>query len=163
MRKVKVQPLTAESFAQFGSFADLLRPERPCIGSSAVFYPDCVRTVSSGSCTGYSAVVCEYTQKMIVTEAEQHNYTTEVLLPLDGDVVCFVSPALTDRFAPELAQAFLIPQGTVIALNPGVWHKAPFPVKEGKTSTLVVLPERTYAVDCFVETLVQEKQIELML
>lgn len=31
---------------------------------------------------------------------------------------------------PQLTEAFVVPKGTVVKLNTGVWHLAPMPVEE---------------------------------
>ena len=163
MRTIQVKPLTANSFSRYGAFADVLHPAGERLGGpEAVFYPDLLRVLSGRGATGISVVYTPW-RPMVADAAEQHDLATEVLLPLDGDIVCFVAPACAASFPPELAEAFLVPRGTAVALWPGVWHKAPFPAAKAPVSTLVILPERTYAVDCRVEELSGDKQLQLVL
>ena len=51
----------------------------------------------------------EKPEKIIVDAAEFHNYTGEVLLPLDDDVVIHVAPP-TKEPVPELTEAFIVPK-----------------------------------------------------
>ena len=161
MRTIEVKQLTVECFARYGSFADMLHPRGDKIGPpEAEFFPDGVRAFPCAAMTGFSTVKTSY-RPMVIDEAERHSYAAELLLPLDGDVVCFAAPAPFDTFPAEKAEAFLVPRGTLLKLRPGVWHKAPFPVGPGSVSTLVVLPERTYATDCLVEKLTEEKRLSI--
>lgn len=158
-----MQPLTKELFAPYGAFADLLHPAGAQMGGpGAAFFPDLLRLFPGAAMAGVS-VVRTAPRPMTVDVAEQHDLATELLLPLDGDIVCFVAPACAAAFPPEQTEAFLVPRGTAVAINPGVWHKAPFPAASQTVNTLVLLPERTYAVDCRVQTLAAEEQLRIML
>ena len=64
---------------------------------------------------------------------------------------------------PQLTEAFVVPKGTVVKLNTGVWHLAPMPVEEDVVHVLIVLPERVYANDCFVVDYPEEDWIEIEL
>ena len=162
MRKIAIQPLTLERFAPYGIFTDLLHPAGVSLGGpEALFFPDRLRVWGGTGPTGVS-VVSTLWRPLIIDVAEQHDLATEVLLPLDGDIICFAAPACAADFPCEQAEAFLVPRGTAIALFPGVWHKAPFPVHMEQVHTLVLLPERTYAIDCRVQTLRPADQIEIL-
>jgi len=150
MRTVKARPLTLESFSPYGQFADLLHPEGEKIGELPVaFYRDMVSVFTGEQVTSFSVVLTSK-RAMVPEDAEQHVAGTEVLIPLDGDIVVFAAPA-TDRVYPAgKEEAFVVPKGTMVAFRLGVWHKAPFPVDRETVSTVVVLPEREYARDCVV-------------
>ena len=64
---------------------------------------------------------------------------------------------------PEKTEAFLVPKGTFVKLNIGVWHLAALPVHKKAAKVLIVLPERTYATDCIVEQYDEKDQMELVL
>ncbi len=163
MRTISIQPLTPERFAPYGTFTDLVHPAGTAMGGpEALFFPDRMRVLGGTGMTGVS-VVSTLRRPLLIDVAEQHDLATEVLLPLDGDIICFTAPACAAAFPTGQAEAFLVPRGTAIALLPGVWHKAPFPVDAEQVHTLVLLPERTYAVDCRVQALREEEQIKILL
>lgn len=157
MYTITAKHLDSNYFQRYGCFANMLQPTGNKIGEWPVeFYPDVQSLFFGASLTGFSTVITEK-REMIVTEAERHTSTVEVLLPLDGDVIIFAAPPTENSFIREQAEAFIVPQGTLVALKAGVWHKAPFPVFKDRVSTLVILPERVYANDCTVIPLNEQK------
>ena len=98
---------------------------------------------------------------MIVTAAEYHNTTAEILLPLDGDIVIHVAPP-SNKPVPELTEAFYVPKGTMVKLNTGVWHLAPFAMDLDEVHVLIALPERIYFNDCIVVDYEKEQYIEIV-
>lgn len=73
MRTIKAKPITAEDFAAYGSFANILDLAGSSIGN---FYNDKVLLpVSEAMPVAFSALIVEKPEKMIVTEAEYHNTT----------------------------------------------------------------------------------------
>lgn len=160
MRTIKAQMLTAEAFSQYGMFYNLTEPTGNCLGA---FYNDKVALPVSGEVpVTFSSLVTEKADRMIVDSAEYHNYTGEGILPLNGDVVIHVAPA-TKEPVPDKTEAFIVPKGTVVKLNTGVWHLAPMPVKEDVVHVLIVLPERVYANDCYVVDYPEEDWMEIVL
>lgn len=146
MKTIQAKKLTREAFGEYGDFYDLVNPEGHNLGA---FYHDHVLFPVSGSMpVGFSALEA-VRGDMVVTKAEYHNSTAEILLPLDGDVVLHVAPPSTAP-VPELTEAFYVPKGTIVRINTGVWHLAPFPVKEDVVHLMVALPERIYFNDCTV-------------
>ena len=81
---------------------------------------------------------------------------------LDGDVVIHVAPPSTAP-VPELTEAFYVPKGTIVRMNTGVWHMAPFPVKEDLVHLMVALPERIYFNDCYVVEYEPDQYVEISL
>ena len=139
MRKIKAKPITAESFKGYGSFTDLLNPEGYSLGD---FYQDRLLMHFAGDMqAAFSPLLIRKPEKMIVNQAEFHNSTQEGILCLDDDVVVHVAPAGKDP-VPELTEAFLVPKGTMVCLNTGVWHLSAIPVNKELAHVLIVLPER---------------------
>lgn len=160
MRTIQAQPLTVEAFREYGEFYDLLDPKGHHMGT---FYHDHVCSAVSGNAPiAYSAYVVEKPEKMIVKEAEYHNDTSELILPLDGDIVTYVA-APSKELEPENTVAFRIPKGTIVRLNAGVWHKDSFAVDQPQVHTLIVLPERTYMRDCVVLPYGEEHWMEIVI
>ena len=162
MREIKAERLSLENYHSFGEFADLTDPKGEYIGSGEVlFYRDMVSVYTGSVMTGFSIVQTEK-REMIPDEAEQHKAGTEILLPLDDDIVIFVAPA-TDGFYPSgKEKAYIVPKGTMVTIKPGVWHKAPFPVNKEDANTLVILPEREYALDCIVEKIGEDQRFRVI-
>ncbi|WP_343246275.1 ureidoglycolate lyase [Diplocloster hominis] len=160
MRKIKAKELTVEGFAPYGEFYNLVEPTGKNLGS---FYHDHVLYHTSGRMpVAFSSLVVDKPEKYIVDSAEYHNYTGEVLLPLDDDVVIHVATPSKEP-VPELTEAFLVPKGTVVKLNAAVWHLAPMALHNDKSHVLIVLPERVYYNDCYVVDYPEEDHIEIEL
>ncbi len=75
-------------------------------------------------------------------------------------MIVHVAPAGKDP-VPELTEAFLVPKGTMVLLNTGVWHLSAIPVNKETAHVLIVLPERTYFNDCVVVEYPEEKWVEI--
>ena len=160
MRTLKAKPITAENFAAYGSFTNILEPAGSSLGH---FYNDKVLLPVSGSMPiAFSPLVMDKPEKMIVSEVEYHDTTGEGILPLDDDVVMHVAPPSKDP-VPELTEAFIVPKGTIVKINTGVWHMGVLPVNKDQVHVLIVLPERIYKNDCTVVSYAEEDQIELVL
>lgn len=159
MQSITVKELSEKSFRGFGSYYDVLNPIGHNLGD---FYHDHVQfPVLGGQAVGFSSLLCHPCEEMIVSAAEYHNYTAEILLPLDGDVVIHVAPPSKGPVS-HLTEAFLVPKGTLVKLNTGVWHLAPFSTGKDVTHVLIALPERTYLNDCVVVEYPQEQQIRIL-
>jgi ureidoglycolate lyase len=160
MRKIKAQLISKENFSPYGTFSAMIEPSGNHLGS---FYHDRVMFPVSGNVPfAFSALVSEKPEKMIITAAEYHNYTGEGVLPLDDDVVIHVAPP-SNKPVPELTEAFIVPRGTFVHLNTGVWHMAALPIHKDKVHVLIALPERTYFNDCTVVEYSPEEQFEIQL
>ena len=159
MKTIKARALTKETFAEYGDFYNLVKPEGHNLGT---FYHDHVLYPVSGAApVGFSALAAEKCE-MKVTKAEYHNTTAEILLPLDGDIVLHVAPP-SKTPVPELTEAFYVPKGTIVRMNTGVWHLAPFPVNEETVHLMVALPERIYFNDCTVVEYEPEQYVTITL
>jgi ureidoglycolate lyase len=158
MRTIKVQQLSREAFNQFGTYYDMMDPQGANLGN---FYQDhLLDPVVGGVPMAFSALIGRRTDKMVVKKSEYHNYTGEVIIPLDGDVIAYVAPP-SKVPVPEQTQAFLIPKGTVIRLEVGVWHMGPFPAGDQDVHMMLALPQRTYKNDCYVVEYDEKDWIEI--
>lgn len=163
MKEIQAQVLNRDTFYKYGEFTNLLNPQGPSIGSGeVVFYRDALTCHIGGVMTGFSTVLCQK-RAMIITEAERHMDATEILIPLDDDVVVFAAAAGDDNFNGEGVEAFIVPKGYAVSFRPGVWHKAQFPINNEQVSVVCILPERTYARDCLVVKLRKSEQILIKL
>lgn len=167
MRKIKVQKLTHENFHRYGTFAPLIDPlSEEAAGpkdAESVFFRDLLQQDLGGGIPSYST--CRVLPRpFVITDAEYHNHTCEVAIPLDGDAVLWFAPATPDKeFPADRAEAFFVPRGTVVSVRPGVWHHAAYSLNDKPLNVLIVLPERTYATDAFSIPLPPENRVEIEL
>ena len=86
-----------------------------------------------------------------------------MIMPLNDDMIIHVAPASAGTPVPELAQAFIVPKGSMVKLNSAIWHLAPLPVSADELTAMIVLPECTYANDCTVVDFKPEQYFEIVL
>ena len=160
MRTIKARPITVENFSSYGQFTDLLHPSGYSLGD---FYHDRVKmNVAGDHLVAFSSLVVHKPDDMIVSQAEYHNTTQEGILCLDDDVILHVAPPSKEPI-PELTEAFLVPKGTLVCLDLGVWHLSAIPVHEDTAHVLIVLPERIYLNDCIVVDYPEKDRIKIEL
>ena len=164
MNQIKAKELTMEGFAAFGTFAKMLNPKPAYPNARPVSFVADMAQLNLGKATIASFSVCRVEKRPnIVDTVESHTSCGEGILPLDGDIIIHVGRPTPTSFIPfDSLEAFRVPQGTFVALRRGVWHFAPFAV-DGTVNTLIVLPERTYAEDCFVAPMPEDKKAEIVL
>lgn len=164
MMTIKAVPISVEKFKPYGSFASMMEPVGNCFAGDATFYPDQVEmSVSAGMPITFSPLVVKRPKRMIVDKAEYHNYTAEGILVLDDDAIIHVAPPSNKQIVPEKTEAFIVPKGTMVKLNVGVWHLAALPVHNDLLHVMIVLPERVYANDCVVCEYPEDRQFEIIL
>ncbi len=164
MKEITYSKLTREGFARYGTYAAMIDPQWPKIGAPPIeFYRDMVQT-GLGSATTASFGVCRVEKRPFVMDvSEYHNGCCEVILPLDGDVLMHVAPAVPEKEFPfDQAEVFLVPRGTLCCLRPGVWHHAPYALAAGAVNCLILLPERTYMNDCTVYPFPAAKALKIV-
>jgi ureidoglycolate lyase len=163
MRTIPVKPISHETFAPFGQFYPMSHPTGHALcGEIHRFYPDRL-TASSAHNVGYSPLVVQKPEKMVITAVEYHTTTWEMILPLDDDMILHVAPASGGTPVPELTQAFLVPAHTLVKINAAIWHLAPLPAAKDSLTAMIILPECTYANDCTVMNLKEDQFFELVM
>ena len=162
MKKVKAEKITHENFAPFGQFYNMANPEGYALcGEIHKFYPDRL-TADTTHRIGYSPIVVEKPEKMIITQQEYHTTTWEIILPLDDDMIIHCAPASGGAVAAEYAKAFIVPKNTMVKINSAIWHLAPLPASKTSLTAMIILPECTYANDCTVVDL-GEQSFEIVM
>ena len=164
MLKIPVQELSLEKFRKYGDYASLtddsFRAEGP--GRSNEFYPDRISLFLSPT-TLPSASTCRVSKDdPIISMVEYHQYTCEGLLPIDADCVIFVGPS-GRNVDPKTIEAFHIPKGTFVKLNPGVLHGRQFVYDTDVAHILCLLPQRTYGNDMHATFLEGDDRIEIQI
>jgi ureidoglycolate lyase len=163
MRKETIKELTLENFCHYGSFANMINPQTLHIGEKPIeFFRDMV-LLDLATSTKASFSVCRVEKRPLVVDVtEYHSYCGEGILPLDGDVLIHVGPATPKgEVCLEDIEIFRVPRGTMVSLRPGTWHHAAFAYNCEYVNVLIVLPERTYANDCTVYEIPEQKRIEI--
>ena len=166
MKKLKFKELDIKDFRIYGSFTNMLDPgsvQTEKIGDEPIeFYRDMIR-LNLGQNNIASFSVCHVTKRPpIINVTEYHSYCGELMLPLDGDILMHVGPATANGVIPlDRIEVFHVPKGTLVVMNPGVWHHAPFAYRCDIVNILVAIPERIYANDCKVFEITEEEQIEI--
>ena len=164
MITIKAVPITHENFRPYGSFASMLNPTGNCFLGDATFYPDQVElNVQGNKPITFSPLTVQKPERMIVTQAEYHDYTGEGVFIIDDDAILHVAPPSNRVIVPEKTEAFIVPKGTLVKLNTGVWHLAALPVHNDVLHVMIILPERVYANDCTVCDYPPERQVEIVM
>lgn len=165
MRTLNIIKLTEESFKGYGVFKNMLSPEGFLLGTPpGGFYRDMLTMpLALNNVAGFSISRALKAEKMVVNKIECHDSSAEAFIPLDGDIILTLGEA-TIRTMPPLGRlkAFYIPKGTMAVINPGVWHGAEFASDEDAVNVLTVLPERTYALDCFFYDISEDEAVEIL-
>jgi ureidoglycolate lyase len=163
MRTIKASTLTHGGIAPYGAMVDMVKPKGFSLdGALHRFFPDRVMVYSEDD-FAFSPLEVKKPDKMVIDAMEMHELADEIILPLDDDVVIYVAPTTPERPDTKKAEAFVVPQGTLVKLNRGVWHLAPLPVHKPAVHVLIGLPQRTYALDCEVVPLSEDELFEITL
>jgi ureidoglycolate lyase len=162
LKTVNVEKLSMEAFRSFGTYANLINPEAENIGAKPIEFFRDMAQVNVGAVEASFSTCRVEPRPFVIEVSEYHDTTAEGTLPLDNDVVMYVGPATAGgEFPHDKIRAFHIPQGTLVVLNPGVWHHAVFAMNNKPVNAMVVLAERTYAKDCKVLVLKDDEKIEI--
>ncbi len=163
MRKVQAKPITNENFAPYGQFYTMDDPKGYALrGELHAFYPDRINADSAHR-VGYSPIVVNKPDKMIITQQEYHTTTWEMILPMNDDMILHCAPASAGTPVGDLAEAFIVPKNTLVKMNAAIWHLAPLPASKAQLNAMIILPECTYANDCTVVDLPADQQFEIVL
>lgn len=158
MRTIKVEKLTKESFAPFGTYYDMANPDGYALcGELHSFYPDRLLAYHDSQ-VAFSPIVVKKPDVMKITQIEYHTTTAEIIMPLSDDMILHVAPPSAGKPLPEYTKAFLVPKNTIIKMNACVWHLAPLPANNPTLTAMIVLPECTYMNDCIVVDLKEDEQ-----
>ena len=165
MKKIKFKELSLDDFKKYGSFSSLLNPGSTPFGDEKTgFYPDLIQH-NLGNSRIASFSVCHITKVecAVIKSSEFHNYCNETIMPLNGEILMHVAPAISEGVVPvEKIEVFRIPVFTIVTVKPGVWHHIPFTYQCDSADIMVVLPERTYINDCYVCQIPAKDYIEVI-
>jgi ureidoglycolate lyase len=166
MKTIIAQPLCVAAFRQYGTFQNLLDHEELAAVSvqKKGFFADII-PLNFGTTTLPSVSVChvEKEEKNIIGFAEAHRYTCEGLLPLDADVIIYVGRVIRGEPSPDTIEAFRVPKGTFVKLEPLILHGRQFVTESPQAHILCMLPQRTYNNDMLFKVLGEQEQLEIVL
>lgn len=163
MKELKVQELSREKFRIYGNYQDVLHvaEEFGRTEGTNIFIPDLL-TLTLGNNLPVSISVARVSEcESVIEGVEYHKFTCEGILPLDGDCNIFVGPA-GFRLNMDSIEAYHVPKGTFVQLNPGVLHGRQFVFNIPCVNVLILLPQRTYANDLVYEILEGDKRIKII-
>lgn len=107
MRTIQTEPLTHETFAPFGNFYVVTKPDGYSLnGEIHRFFHDRI-SESYGTRVGFSPILVKKPEQMKVTQVEYHTTTPEMILPLNDDMILHVAPASAGIPVTHLTRAFL--------------------------------------------------------
>lgn len=166
LREIKIKKLDEKGFARYGQFQNLLDDEALAARSifPYSFFADVVK-LDLGTTTLPTVSVCQAKkqEEKKITMLEAHQYTCEGLLPLDDDIIIFVGTPLPGRkFSVDTVEAFYVPQGTFVRLDPMILHGSQFAVNREVAHVACFLPGRTFKNDMLAEFLPEEGQAVLV-
>lgn len=157
---IKVEPLTDQAFAPFGSCFNIYDIDTDKAGEFS-YYPDLAAAyIGGGSLAGFAA--CGINKREMKTEVvEMHENTEEIEFIINGDNIVIAGER--SGLAPDTAKfkAFLVKAGTLIRFKRFVWHGVPYPLTDERTMVLTSLPPFTYTNDAVVVTLEDAFTIKL--
>ncbi|MDR3138587.1 MAG: hypothetical protein LBT95_02815 [Treponema sp.] len=166
MKTIKVQQLSYEAFRQYGTFQNLLDNDLLAAGSvnKRGFFADLI-PLNFGTTTLPSVSVCHVKkeEKNIIGFVEAHKYTCEGLLPLDADVIIYVGKVVREVLSPETIEAFGVPKGTFVKLEPLILHGRQFVTEAEEAHILCLLPQRTFSNDMMAKVLEESEKLEILL
>lgn len=103
-------------------------------------------------------------EKNVVDFLEYHQTTCEGLFPFDDDVVIFVGAPGKGELSVENLEAFYVPKGTFVVIDPLIVHGDQYPVHREEAHIICLLPGRTFRNDTVSRALRDEADMaELIL
>lgn len=173
MKKIVVKPLSEEAFRKYGSFQDMTdnrqMAARTITGDGTGekgFYADLLTLDFDRAKNPASVCMCHVrkAEKNVVDFLEYHQTTCEGLFPFDDDVVIFVGAPKGGDLSVENLEAFYVPKGTFVVINPLIIHGDQYPVHRDEAHVLCLLPGRTFRNDTVSRSIRDEAEMaELIL
>jgi ureidoglycolate hydrolase len=164
MRQIKARALDREAFRKYGDYQSMIHPEGEHLGEAPdEFFRDMIQTKLGNTNIMSMSSLRLGTRPMVIDKLEYHNHCGEAILPLDNDIIVQLAPATQRGEIPYgKIEAFYVPMGTVVVLNPGVWHCSPFVAGADEAHIFCMLPERTYENDAVVVSIPEEKRVVIV-
>lgn len=169
IRKIKVQKLTREAFAPYGTVVDWPSEQEAdgfALRSSDRF--DFFPKLGSLACDHDSmqvGIATHYKRPYRTVNMERHYHTEELMVPLTNPIILIFAKndGLDPNEEPDIdkVEAFLINTTQGVVVNTGVWHWTPFAVG-GDSRIICIFAENTSAQDCDVRKFPDGQVLEIM-
>ena len=170
IRKIKVQPLTRENFAPYGTVIDWPSaqeaPEYELRSSDRFdFFPK-LGSLACDHDAMQVGIATHYKRPYRTVNMERHYHTEELMVPLTNPIILIFAKndGLDPSEEPDIDQveAFLIQTTQGVVVNTGVWHWTPFAVG-GDSRIICIFAENTSAQDCDVRKFPDGQVLEILL
>lgn len=166
MKQIKAKNMTIENFCKYGDFVNLL--DETEVAKRAVFSdgfaPDVISLDFSVTASpSISLCTVKKSEQNIITFIEAHRNTCEGIFPIDGDVIIYVCAPDFDGFHEEKTEAFYVPKGTFVKINPLIGHGTQYPVDSKEVHLICMLPLRTFHNDTIDKPLNISQHIEIIM
>lgn len=158
--EIALKSITKDNFSQYGQYFDE-SDTVPTYSDSAFDWWNAVGIIDIQGKTSLGVVKPNFNPDFTEAVFERHSKTPEALIPIDDEVIVLVSKEHAfDNHVPteDDFEAFLVPKGKAVSLNPGIWHHAPMTLR-GSVRTIVLFKENTSFEDNVVKDLSQHELI----
>lgn len=152
--EIPVKEITRENITAYGQYFDT-KGITPDFSDASFDWWNEIGLADINGRASFGIVNPKFNAEFSERVFEQHNSTPEVLIPIDEDVIVLVGKKdafIKDAPKPEDFEAFLVPKGSAVCLNAGVWHHAPM-VKGVSSRVFVIFKEKTSFNDCLMKDL----------
>ena len=146
--KLKVQALTAEAFAPYGTFVNMHDVNAD---GKTVFQPDRMLQYLGTSTYMSLSTLRVYPRPLELTETEYHDDCEEVFGGYGVDMLFHVA-LMGEDGGPNLdtIAVFKMPKGTFCRVKRRVFHHAPFVCDDNYADGTVLLSPAAYTTDCLL-------------
>jgi ureidoglycolate lyase len=161
---VQIEDLTAEAFAPFGTIVE--QPNRAPVAEGTGWHWWGEITYLGGGDRPYAVGRVDLEPAPLRFDwAERHMKTDEMLVPLGGECLVYVGPALypdePTRLPPlDQFRVFRVRPGQGVLMKAGIWHGAPMTADQ-PLGVLVVLLKDTGTTDVYVSRF-EESPIDIV-
>ncbi|MDD5016676.1 MAG: ureidoglycolate lyase [Eubacteriales bacterium] len=94
-----------------------------------------------------------------IGEMEQHRYTEEILVALDGDIVVTVAGMQDNRPDENTIRSFRVAKGSGVIMKPGIWHALPLSYGESSMMLVIFRANTSFAKDKTILTDIHFKEL----
>ena len=139
-RTLAIKEITAENVAPYGTLVTRSAAEPAFSSDEFDFWNELAVDETFGALS--VGMVEARAQELTASTFERHAGTSELLAPLDGDVIIVLGEPTSGGPDVEKFEAFRLRAGSAILLGIGTWHFAPM-TRDGTVAVLVVFRKGT--------------------
>ena len=157
MQKIKVQVLTEEAFAPYGTVlaTEVSKAERnPGVSD---WYGNVA--VMEGIDSAAFNLMTVYPREAVCRKFECHLKSKEAVIPMDGKGI-IIPLAPPGEFDASRVTAFYVPGNKAVVFHPGTWHFAPYTYEDAATF-ITAYRSRTPEDDVYFAPLPEDAGLEL--